>query len=267
MVFANAGVGETTNYFKETFDEAGQLLEPPSDLLDVNLKGMLNVIKLSWFSMKRQGTGGSIVITTSGTAYVPWQSLAVYSSVKLAASHMEGSETMNSIESRCANLAFPLSSSVWYDLYDPSSSATKSPSTPLHRARRSPSSCPPTLPNRSRPWELPSAPHTPSLSHSSIPLPRNKRDESKATAKIRKSTMREKGRGTAGSFSSWESSSRKLKSHMRICGMRGWEGRMQDYTGCNKQQQMVETQSNLLLPVGVGFMRLVNRYMMSEDLR
>ena len=54
--------------------------------MDVNLKGMLYVIKLSWFAMKQQKSGGSIVVTTSATAYVPWQSLAVYSSVKLAAS-------------------------------------------------------------------------------------------------------------------------------------------------------------------------------------
>lgn len=85
LVFANAGIGETTNYFQDAFDDDGLLLEPPSGLIDVNLRGMLNVIKLSWFMMKRQGTAGSIVITTSATAYVPWQSLAVYSSVKLAA--------------------------------------------------------------------------------------------------------------------------------------------------------------------------------------
>ena len=87
LVFANAGIGETTNYFTDAFDDNGLLEEPPSTLIDVNLKGMLHVVKLSWFAMKQQKTGGSIVITTSATAYVPWQSLAVYSSVKLAASN------------------------------------------------------------------------------------------------------------------------------------------------------------------------------------
>ena len=86
LVFANAGIGETTNYFTDTLDENGALQEPPSTIMDVNLKGMLYVIKLSWFAMKQQKSGGSIVITTSATAYIPWQSLAVYSSTKLAAS-------------------------------------------------------------------------------------------------------------------------------------------------------------------------------------
>ena len=86
MVFANAGIGETTNYFTDTLDDKGLLSEPPSTIMDVNLKGMLYVIKLSWFFMKQQKSGGSIVITSSATAYVPWQSLAVYSSVKLAVS-------------------------------------------------------------------------------------------------------------------------------------------------------------------------------------
>lgn len=93
MVFANAGIGETTNYFKDTFDDDGHLLEPSSGLIDVNLKGVLNVIKLAWFIMKRQGTGGSIVITTSATAYVPWQSHEVYSSVKLAVSDKNASQS------------------------------------------------------------------------------------------------------------------------------------------------------------------------------
>lgn len=86
LVFANAGIGETTNYFSDTLDDDSNLQEPPSTLIDVNLKGMLFTIKLAWFAMKQQKSGGSIVVTTSATAYVPWQSLAVYTSVKLAVS-------------------------------------------------------------------------------------------------------------------------------------------------------------------------------------
>jgi len=86
MVFANAGLGETKNYFSDTLDNDSNLQEPPSTLIDVNLKGMLYTIKLAWFAVKQQKSGGSIVLTTSATAYVPWQSLAVYTSVKLAAS-------------------------------------------------------------------------------------------------------------------------------------------------------------------------------------
>jgi len=86
LVFANAGIGETTNYFTDNLDSHGNLQEPSSTLMDVNLRGMLYTIKLAWFAMKQQKSGGSIVLTTSATAYVPWQSLAVYTSVKLAAS-------------------------------------------------------------------------------------------------------------------------------------------------------------------------------------
>lgn len=88
MVFANAGISERNDYFTESLDENGNLEEPPSTLIDVNLTGVLYVIKLSWYAMKKQGSGGSIVITTSATAYVPWQSLAVYTSAKLAVSRV-----------------------------------------------------------------------------------------------------------------------------------------------------------------------------------
>ena len=86
MVFANAGVSERAAYFTDALDANGDLEEPPSTLLDINLTGVLYTVKLAWFTMKQQSSGGSIVITTSATAYVPWQSLAVYTSAKLAAS-------------------------------------------------------------------------------------------------------------------------------------------------------------------------------------
>ena len=86
MVFANAGLSEKANYFTDVLDSNGDLQEPPSTLLDVNLTGVLYTVKLAWYAMKQQNPRGSIVITTSGTAYVPWQSLAVYTSAKLAAS-------------------------------------------------------------------------------------------------------------------------------------------------------------------------------------
>lgn len=71
LVFANPGIGETTNYFIDTLEGNGLLQEPCSTIMDVNLKGMLYLIKLSWFAMQQQKSGGSIVITTSATAYVP----------------------------------------------------------------------------------------------------------------------------------------------------------------------------------------------------
>ncbi len=84
MVFANAGVSEETNYFADTFDEAGLLKEPGYGVLGVNVRAVLNVIKLGWSHMRAQGKGGSIVITTSATAYAPEQNLPAYSAAKLA---------------------------------------------------------------------------------------------------------------------------------------------------------------------------------------
>ncbi|KAF2753077.1 short chain dehydrogenase reductase [Pseudovirgaria hyperparasitica] len=80
--FANAGVTEETNYFADTFDDKGNLLEPSNRILDVNFKGPINLIKLAWSSMKAHGVAGSIVLTTSATAYAPEQSLPVYAGAK-----------------------------------------------------------------------------------------------------------------------------------------------------------------------------------------
>lgn len=51
-------------------------------MLDVNLRGVVNVVKLAWWSMKRHGVAGSIVLTASATAYAPEQSLPVYAASK-----------------------------------------------------------------------------------------------------------------------------------------------------------------------------------------
>jgi NAD(P)-dependent dehydrogenase (short-subunit alcohol dehydrogenase family) len=84
MVFANAGVSEEKNYFADTFDKDGKLEDPGFSVLDVNLRGVLNIVKLGWSKMRRDGVHGSIVVTTSATAYAPEQSLPVYSAGKLA---------------------------------------------------------------------------------------------------------------------------------------------------------------------------------------
>lgn len=96
-VFANAGISETENFLADTLEEPcsttepstngtvlERLREPEYPLIDVNLKGVLNVIKLAHHSFKRDTTPGSIVITSSATAYSPEQSLPVYSALKLA---------------------------------------------------------------------------------------------------------------------------------------------------------------------------------------
>lgn len=86
ITIANAGVSEETNYFKDTFDDSGNLIEPKYGVLDVNFRAVLNFVKLSLSAFRRQGTGGSIVITSSATAFAPELSMPVYSATKLAVS-------------------------------------------------------------------------------------------------------------------------------------------------------------------------------------
>lgn len=86
IAVANAGISEERNYFDDAFDEQGELLEPSRALIDVNLVGTLNFCKLAISYMRRHGTGGSVVITSSATAYSPEHSLPVYSACKLAVS-------------------------------------------------------------------------------------------------------------------------------------------------------------------------------------
>ena len=86
IAIANAGVSEEYDYFEDRFDEDGELLEPKYKVIEVNYRGVLNFVKLATSCMRRQGKGGSVVITSSATAYSPEQSLPVYSATKLAVS-------------------------------------------------------------------------------------------------------------------------------------------------------------------------------------
>ncbi|MCJ1468780.1 hypothetical protein MMC07_007410 [Pseudocyphellaria aurata] len=83
IAVANAGIAEKFRYFEDKFDEAGRLLEPQYDVLDVNYRSVLNFVKLS-ISYMRKSSGGSIVITSSSAAYAPDYLIPVYSSTKLA---------------------------------------------------------------------------------------------------------------------------------------------------------------------------------------
>lgn len=94
------------NHFDDTFDEQGELLEPSRAVIDVNLVGTLSFCKLALSYMRRQGTGGSVVIVSSATAYSPEHSLPVYSACKLA---VRGS-IRNKLQERSANF---LISSWW----------------------------------------------------------------------------------------------------------------------------------------------------------
>ena len=88
MVFANAGISEDKPFLQDELaaDGEGSFLEPTYPVLDVNLRSVLNVIKLSWSVMKGQSDGGSIVLTSSSTAYAPELGLPLYSALKLAVS-------------------------------------------------------------------------------------------------------------------------------------------------------------------------------------
>lgn len=84
IAFANAGVAETVNFFADSFDAEGKLQQPDSLVLDVNVTGVLYTVKLAWSSMRRHQIPGSIVITTSTTAFAPEAALPTYSAGKLA---------------------------------------------------------------------------------------------------------------------------------------------------------------------------------------
>lgn len=84
IAVSNAGVSEETDYFADTFDDKDELLEPKYRVLDVNLRAVLNFTKLALSHFRRRKHAGSIVITSSATAYAPEQSLPVYSASKLA---------------------------------------------------------------------------------------------------------------------------------------------------------------------------------------
>lgn len=91
VVVANAGVSQEADYFADSFDENGELLEPEYRVLDINVRATLNVVKLALRAFRRQwggrtDGGGSLVITSSATAYSPELSLPVYSASKLAVS-------------------------------------------------------------------------------------------------------------------------------------------------------------------------------------
>ena len=75
-------MSQECDYFADTFNAEGKLEEPLYNVLEVNFRAVLNFVKLSLSAFKKQGPGGSIVITASATGYSPEQSLPVYSATK-----------------------------------------------------------------------------------------------------------------------------------------------------------------------------------------
>ncbi|KAF4963789.1 hypothetical protein FSARC_8215 [Fusarium sarcochroum] len=66
-VFANAGVGPRADYLSTQLDQNGNLIEPSSENLDINLKGVINTSTLAIHYLRQQSEGGSIIITGSAT--------------------------------------------------------------------------------------------------------------------------------------------------------------------------------------------------------
>ncbi|PVH90809.1 short chain dehydrogenase reductase [Periconia macrospinosa] len=83
IAVANAGVSQGFDLSADTFSESGELLEPDYKVIDVNFRSVINFVKLALSTFRKQGKGGSIVITSSATAYSPEHSLPVYSASKL----------------------------------------------------------------------------------------------------------------------------------------------------------------------------------------
>lgn len=84
IAIANAGVSEADDYLADRLDAHGELAEPQYNVIDVNLRGTINFVRIALSRMRKQGAGGSIVVTASATAYAPEQSLPVYSATKAA---------------------------------------------------------------------------------------------------------------------------------------------------------------------------------------
>ncbi|KAI0195871.1 short chain dehydrogenase reductase [Astrocystis sublimbata] len=89
IAIANAGVSEEYDYFEDRRDVEGELLEPAFGVIDVNFRSVVSFVKLAVSHIRKQREagilgGGSIVITSSATAYAPEHNLPVYSASKFA---------------------------------------------------------------------------------------------------------------------------------------------------------------------------------------
>jgi NAD(P)-dependent dehydrogenase (short-subunit alcohol dehydrogenase family) len=81
IVVANAGLNEIGDQFFDTeVDQNGNLSEPDYRVIDVNLKGTANTMKLAFHHLRPKG--GSIIITASLAGYQGSTGLPIYSSTK-----------------------------------------------------------------------------------------------------------------------------------------------------------------------------------------
>ncbi|KAJ0119893.1 hypothetical protein J7T55_000743 [Diaporthe amygdali] len=68
-VFANAGIGPRMNLLSDEFDEDGELKRPNHIVYDVNLAAVVDTVKLGIYYIRKNPSGGSIVVTASASSY------------------------------------------------------------------------------------------------------------------------------------------------------------------------------------------------------
>lgn len=62
------GIGPRANYLSDEVDRNGDPVEPVQKTMDVNLRACMNTVTLGIFYMKKQESGGAIVMTASGSS-------------------------------------------------------------------------------------------------------------------------------------------------------------------------------------------------------
>lgn len=83
VVVANAGIGEVEDVFHDEVDEAtGDLKQPNHSVIEVNLKGVMNTVKLGVHHMRKQQGGGAIIMTASSAGYLGEKMIPVYTAAK-----------------------------------------------------------------------------------------------------------------------------------------------------------------------------------------
>jgi NAD(P)-dependent dehydrogenase (short-subunit alcohol dehydrogenase family) len=82
VLIANAGIGEVEDFFHSELDENGELKAPKHSVVDVNLKGTMNCVKLGIHYMRNQKKGGAIVLTASSAGYMAEKKIPAYAAAK-----------------------------------------------------------------------------------------------------------------------------------------------------------------------------------------
>ncbi|KAF2102083.1 NAD(P)-binding protein [Rhizodiscina lignyota] len=83
IVFANAGILESTSLFDDKLDDSGELAEPNLLTIDVNLKAVLSTARLAMYYFKQNSPpGGSLVISASSSSYNERPQAPLYSTAK-----------------------------------------------------------------------------------------------------------------------------------------------------------------------------------------